>query len=661
MAFNREEWLKRYSADRLMACESIFSHRHTQDTPPFHGAMIELWQAQDEFVLIEAFREGAKSTRAEEFLLLEALFGNFPYALIIGETYKKACERLAAIQYEALHNTKIAQLWGRVDGKPWNENEATFFNLTKLQAVGWDQEIRGFKWLDHRPWRAFLDDVENKEMVASEERVKASMDKLYLEVLPALDKVNRKVRVTGTPLAADTMVTRLRANPDWVCRQFPICDGPVDDENTVALWPGRYPMEWIRKERQTYINAGKLAQFNQEYLLSPEHAENKAFSEDQLRFDPPTITSWTPRWATFDPARTVGPRSAQTGMAVFSWVGPRLVVWESASEFWQPDEIINKLFAVDQSHRPVAIGVERNSLDDWLMQPVHSEMVRRGISLPIVPLLAPQGERKADFIKGLQPFFKAREVVFVGNREHHEALIAQILAFPEGRQDGFNALAYALKIRPGDPVYNDFTEEHIEEDLKSVFELPLLLAFNASNEWTTCVIVQVEGNSMRVFAEFVSPGNVSDFIDRVLTAVRLTWPRQKTIAWAPADLHDNWTRTPLVKELRAQGVSPFRAELIAESRSSLSTYLRMQMNRKPCLLVDSSCRHLINGFFGGYAIPVKSSGVATGEPVRNMYRTLLEGLECLTAFAGGRISDPTAGAHFAHNAQGIRYMTTIPR
>src|SRR2546421_6687853 len=90
--------LQAISNDRALGASMLFSHKHRNESPAFHIDVMDLWASRDEMVLIEAFREGAKTTLSEEFLLMEAAFKNFGYALIFGETYTKACQRIEAIK-----------------------------------------------------------------------------------------------------------------------------------------------------------------------------------------------------------------------------------------------------------------------------------------------------------------------------------------------------------------------------------------------------------------------------------------------------------------------------------------------------------------------------------------------------------------------------------
>jgi hypothetical protein len=99
MSVQDQALLRAISEDRALGSAMLFSHRHEYESPEFHVAIMDLWRCADEFVLIEAFREGAKTTLAEEFLTMEAAFGNFFYCVLFGETYAKACQKIEAMAY----------------------------------------------------------------------------------------------------------------------------------------------------------------------------------------------------------------------------------------------------------------------------------------------------------------------------------------------------------------------------------------------------------------------------------------------------------------------------------------------------------------------------------------------------------------------------------
>jgi hypothetical protein len=184
------------------------------------------------------------------------------------------------------------------------ENRVWFKSGAMIEALGWEQELQSFKQHAHRPDRAYLDDPENLERVRDTAAVDASMRKLWLELVPAMDKRRRKIRITQTRRAEDCMVTRLAANPEWLYRAYPVCDRDPDDPAAKSNWPDKYPMEWIRAEKKKYQAAGMLREFLQSYMLQTTDASAKSFKDEMLAFMDVSPWHWMPRFAIYDPART---------------------------------------------------------------------------------------------------------------------------------------------------------------------------------------------------------------------------------------------------------------------------------------------------------------------------------------------------------------------
>src|SRR5262245_60495715 len=98
-----EEIVLKIGRNRYLAHQVLFKHRHGDETPPFHRELIDLWHARDPAWLVMVFREGGKSTIAEEAFIIGAGYQLFRNAIIIGATERRACERLRAIKHEIQH------------------------------------------------------------------------------------------------------------------------------------------------------------------------------------------------------------------------------------------------------------------------------------------------------------------------------------------------------------------------------------------------------------------------------------------------------------------------------------------------------------------------------------------------------------------------------
>ncbi len=662
MSLQNQALLRAISEDRALGSAMLFAHRHEYASPDFHVAIMDLWRCADEFVLIEAFREGAKTTLSEEFLCMEGEYGNFFYTILFGETYTKACQKIEAIAYECRTNIKLMKLFGRLARKPI-EDKIWFNSGALIQGVGWEQEVTGFKYLDRRPDRAYLDDVENLERVRSTEAVDSTVRKLYQEVLPALDKTRRKVRITETPRAVDCLVTRLRSNPDWLCASFPICTPQdVDDPGAVSAWPSRYPMEWVRAERDRYERAGMLRQFQQEYLLTVDTREAKPFTEDMLRSVDIAPAAWLPRYAIYDPSRTSNPgTSDRVGKVVVSRLGSKIIVHESGGFFWKPDETRADLFATAARHHTAEIGIEKNSLDDYLLQPIRFEMMRRGMAIAIRPLQAPQDRDKDAFIMGLQPFFVAGDVLFVGGRGSHPQLVAEMLNFPGGKKDILNALAYALRMFAGQPVYEDFGEANIAAAPQPTLGQKLTLAWNGSASETVCAVVMRSGRHLSVSHDWAATGPTLDSVRTIAANIRSAYPRAQFDSYVPGELHDTWQRIPLVPALRQERMNAWRGEHSVIARGGLAEKIRTTLRDRRALSVAKDAPLTLAALAGGYKYPIASGGKQGHDPEPGLSRLIAEALECSIAMLDrGLDNEGDVSGHFASNPQGVKYRTALP-
>ena len=662
MSLSNLSMLRTISEDRALGANLLFAHKHKNASPEFHIKIIDLWRSADDLVVIEAFREGAKTTLSEEFMLMEAAFGNFKYALIFGETYTKACQRIEAIKHEVITNDKLTSLFGPLKGAVWSENKILLKNGVCLEAHGWDEEIRGYKHRDMRPDRAYLDDIENKTLVRDTQTVDANWKKIYLELIPAMDKELGKVRMTGTPLADDCLIRRAAAAEDWASAKFPICNDDIDDPQAESLWPDRYPMEWIRAKRDQYARNGMLREFNQEYMLIATGSQGKPFTEEMLRYQDLAPTAYAPRKVIIDPARTIEvKKSDQTGHVTVSKLGNRIYVHKSGGEYWQPDEIVAGAFAMSAQFDEAEVIIEKNSLDDWLLQPIRAMSLMTGKHLDMRAVNAPQDRDKAAFIMGLRPFFMAGDIILVGGRAAHSQLVAQILNFPSGKRDILNALAYALKVFSGIPVYGDFSQDNICSGYVLSRREQLLLGLNSTGSETTAVLVAVDGRNMTVLADWVSPLVPADAVPDIVGLIRAVYANRQVTAWVPADVFDQVGRNPLIAACKAMGLKPNRGENAVMSRGSLSPAIRTGMQGRRMFLVDENAHKTLSALSGDYHWPVKSGGERGTEPNRNASRTLMESLETLT-MAMSKANNASVGmTPNSVNSTGTPFLSALPR
>jgi hypothetical protein len=639
----RDDLVLKFGSDRVLAHQSLFAHRHPDPTPPFHDELIALWHSPTLRVLTLAFRSGGKSTLAEEALVLIAAQGLVRNVLIIGSNSDRANDRLRAIKYEFETNEDLIDLYGTLHGAVWNEGRIVLANGVCIQAFGRGQALRGVKHLDMRPDFCFCDDLEEEEHIRTPEARQETLRWFMRELIPVLDK-NGRIRVNATPLDREALPMVLSRQPGWITKIYPI--EYIDPQGVRrATWPSRFPLKWVDEKREEFQSLGLQAEFSQEYLCVPEDPTSKVFLPSMIQLKPRTRT-YEPVFVCYDPARTVKAGSAMTGWAVWSPVGKRLIVWDGGAEFWKPDEIIEHIFKVHDEYSPVVIGVEVNGLEEFILQPLRQEQLRRGVILPVVGLRAPKG--KLQFIAGLQPFLQSGDITFAKDI----SALKQFYAFPTGKIDFPNALAYALKLRP-DATYENFSMHNVVETLSAQNGSPVYLCLNATRTVTTAVAVQFVAQALHVLGDWIrerEPGAVVGEIIRdasiqigkplVLRAGPSHFERYDTVG-----LRGAVARVPA--ELRSGGS-------IDKGRAELRSLLQRQIRGEPALRVSSKASWTLNAFAAGCA----RNGFKLATVGDDVYQLLMEGLESFVGTA--QLADEPAKLRYAIGRDGRRYVTASP-
>ena len=646
---DKERTILEFAANRRLAHAVLFKHRHPAATPDFHYEIIDLIHSSTPNVLILAFRGSAKSTLQEEATIIQACLGEFKNRVILGATRERAIDRLRAIKYELEYNENIQFLFGDMMGPTWNEDRVVLANGSCIQAFGPGQSFRGVKHLEWRPDRLDIDDLEDEENIKDADTRQALRSWLRRVVFPAMAPVSLK-RVYATPLDPDALPLHLQRSDQWVHRTYPIYRIGAAGERE-ATWPSFYPLSWIEEKEREYKEDGAAQEFAQEYLCVPEDPTTKTFTEIMLKVEP-RVRTWHSVYAAYDPARSRGLRSATTGYAVFSWIGRRLVIWRGGAKQWLPDEIIKDIEEVNEKYSPIEIGVETTGLVEFIEQPLRQRALALSTIFPIRALSPPRGQ--TEFIKSLQPFFRAGEVEWASTIDPEAR--AQLLSFPTGRRDFPNALAYALIMRPGQPVYDGFGNDNIIDDLPAISNEALYCVVNATPQYTTGVLVQMIHGGLRVLRDWIREGPPGENLGDIVRAASMETGRAVKVRCPPHHFSDYDT----IGLRAAAGSVPIEIRptgAILQGRELLRQLMTQNRKGFSQVLVTMEARRTLNAMAGGFARSSKK-GMLSDEPVPGFYRVLMEGLESFMGLAGA-VADHDQ-VRYATDAKGRRYVSTLP-
>lgn len=657
----RDEIVSLLVRDKVRAHDIVFAKRHPDASAEFHAEIILKWHSNAKQVVTEAFRGGAKSTKFEEVFALEACLQNFKNGLIIGSNEKRSSERLAAVKNELENNEWLPLIFGRLQSAVWGDTKIVLSNGVAIQAIGHNQAMRGTKHLDFRPDLCLIDDYEDEDTVGTEGMRDKLLRRLYRSIIPAMDK-NYRLRFIGNRLDPDAVIVRVSKDQNWEAQRFPIM---VPDENGESLpdlppgkwrasWASRFPLKWIAEKRAEYVRLNILRDFNAEFMCEADVPEEKPFRAEMIRVVPQTRVH-EPVYAMLEPLPTVKGKPGLTACAVWSWKISKLVVWEAWSRMMMPDEIVSEIERIDDTYRPIALGIEEDALKEFLAQPIRGAQLKRG---QIIPHRSEKGrieKDKPDFIKGLQPFFSARSVEFA--KELPE-LREQLLAAPTGKMEITSALAFAPWLKPVAPFYEDFQPHHIAEELNIDRSATRWLAMNATGVHVTAVLVQY-ANGIKVLADWICERDGSE-MQRILSEASLE--AQGKVKPIICRLHNDRTYAGIGLS-HALARVPVAVNLAPEperGRDYLRQFMRQQIKGISQLQVSSQARWTLNALQGGYARALDRRGQVTDEAQEGPYQLLMEGLESFMAQMKATVGDgDRENVLMAHSRDGREYITSL--
>jgi hypothetical protein len=191
----------------------------------------------------------------------------------------------------------------------------------------------------------------------------------------------------------------------------------------------------------------------------------------------------------------------------------------------------------------------------------------------------------------------------------------------------------------------------------------LVLGIHATLTEVCAVLVEVEGKHMTVLHSFQSTLGAEDAVEDITRLVVAAYPGQAVKVFVPADDYDQQSRVAVVDALRRARISVYRGSHIATSRGCLADMLRTLMGGRRLLRVDHRANGALRALAGGYKRPVGKDGKASGEPERNVSRTLMEALETAVhaVQVGTLASELPDGFGRSRNVHGVGYLSTVRR
>lgn len=397
------------------------------------------------------------------------VFRKYPFIVYVGATLEGgAMLQTENLKREMMANASIQAVVGEIETNTFSKQMWETKNGCLVFPRGRGQQVRGVLYGNYRPNLIIVDDLEDKESVASKEAIDKTVEYFYGDLVntvnPGTD--DWRIAVIGTYLAHDNFLIRLNDDKDFVTLDFPITR---DEKTFVSLWPERLSTEFIRQKHDELAAQFRRDVFAREFLNKPVMQEDVIFRREYFKYfstDKGATYNNQPCYhldlsedglETFvlvDPAKTSKSTSDYTaivGVTIsFSPKGNKVFVRDVIKARMMPDQIYEATIEMADRLGTKALGVEFNSLNEFIRQPLLDYMFMKGKNYEIVELKPRQAtgeyvtkyKGKEGRVANVAPYYRIGAVYHNANGSS-SPLEEQLVRFPETSEwDVMDAFAY---------------------------------------------------------------------------------------------------------------------------------------------------------------------------------------------------------------------------
>lgn len=381
--------------------------------------------------MVIAPRDHAKSTAlTTDYILAECLFRTSDYVILVGSTEDGAAEQLGNIVEELTENDDLIREFG-VKRFLRTSNTDVICELRdgwrfRIIAKGAEQRIRGRLWKGKRPNLLVCDDTEDDEQVENADRRAKFRRWFFRAAKQALSKTG-KIRVHGTILHEDSLLSRLRRNRTWKSLFYKAHAG-FDDFSEI-LWPERWDERQLRDRRQEFVEDGDAAGYSQEFLNDPlDHSDAFLKKADFLPMTEDDYDRDKVICAAADFAVSRADKANRTSFTVGGKDVTNLLHFtDQRVGRWDPTEWIEEMFSIQQRWNPEVFWVEDGVIWKAVKSMVYREMQVRDIRINIeaIPSVKDKGTRG----RSLQRRMRAGQCRFDKRAEWYPGMEQELLRF----------------------------------------------------------------------------------------------------------------------------------------------------------------------------------------------------------------------------------------
>jgi len=383
------------------------------------------------------------------------------------------------LKYELLTNPEVRKFFGPINYRYEDDIDERFSKKAWVTSGnvfvlprGSGQQVRGLLYHSSRPGLIAIDDLEDKELVASDVQRKKIKEWFYSDLMKCGDryKNNSRFIYIDTLKHEDSILQELLESPEWLGVRLEICDDLYHSNAPEFMSDAT-----IATEVAEHIRTGTLDIFYREMRNIPVSKENASFKPENFKHyrevgDTIQILSKEGNIIEnlrlsdiisiiiTDPAKEVQIHNADTAIVCIGILrgSKKLFVRDIDSAKMYPDQIYKRSFEMARRNKAHFIFYEKTSLHKFIEQPFENQ---RRIEDWVGRLEGLNAEgKKEERIAHLAPYYSQGYVYHkVGMCTRLES---QLTAFPRSKLwDIMDATAYIIKIMDENLIYFDSGED----------------------------------------------------------------------------------------------------------------------------------------------------------------------------------------------------------
>ena len=493
-----EELLYNCMRSTKVFAKTFFPEEVEQDFSLLHNKVFEVIDSKKMKKAIAAPRGIGKTTIAKIRVCKAIVFRETKFIIYLSNSASSAEACTEHIKRMLQANELIKKFFGEITFSKQGYKESfskqswVAYGDVFVLPRGAGQQVRGQNWMGNRPGLIVIDDLENTELVKSDEQRLKLNNWFYSDLMKTESKYGKKAEFLyiDTIKHEDALLQKLIDSSDWQNVDFPDGVLSICDENFNTYDSNYMTTEEIKEEYEIHRASGDTDLFYMEYMNIPISLEDAVFKEEYYKYyteegdhleccsklneiikenkiervlqkDLITVVI-------VDPAKTVKLQSAESGVVVVSVSRKdrKIFVRNPWGGKVKPDDLYEVIFTNVLMYNAKILAVEETGLNEFIRQPLQNQMKVRGIYPTYISLQA-KGDKDMR-ISTLAPNYKLGYMYH--NKDNCQNLENQLNWHPKSkRKDIMDALSYINKIMDDHAMYfdpddldNDFEDEFAE-------------------------------------------------------------------------------------------------------------------------------------------------------------------------------------------------------